>query len=83
MTRSFVLIQTEEDIDSNKIDKTLLINFFFDNKNQKINSNMTDKDKSTVSCLTDKKEKSDYNRADKDKYLSYSYNSIEKQNNFF
>ena len=75
-------MQAEENTDSNKIDETLSINFFLDNENQKMNNNITDKDKSTVSCLTDEEEESDYNRADENKYLSYSYNSIEKQNDF-
>jgi len=61
----------------------LSINFFFDNKNQKIDSNITNKNKLIISCLTDKKEKSDYDKADKNKYLNYSYNSIKKQNDFF
>ena len=82
LIRSFVLIQAEEGIDSDKMNETLSINSFLDNENQKIDSNITDKDKSTISCLTDKKEESDYNRADKDEYLSYSYNSIEKQDDF-
>jgi len=82
LTRSFVLTQAEEGTDSDEMDETLSINSFLDDENQKMDSNMTDKDKSTVSCLTDEEEESDYDRADEDEYLSYGYDSIEKQDDF-